>query len=374
MFFSTACICSYADEEPDGEGKKERNFRVTPFVAPGYTPELGFVITAGGLFSFSTNPENEDLNRSNFSVNIGYGTSGAVFGSSLWNTYWLNDRVRANLALWLKDMSDHYWGVGYDSARNTPKGDQTTAYQRLWWQVNPEVFYQVYPDLFLGVKFDFNKTVYSDMSPGVANDPNVLLYGTDNFNSGVGLIFMHDSRDMPENAYSGWFLSGSTTFYDEALGSNNTYQIYEIDYRQYQQIIRPGSTLAWQVYTRIGTGSVPYAEVTQIGNPFDLRGYYWGHFRDRTGLFGLVEYRFKFQQNKPNRLRSYEGRKESRHGFVVWTGMGWIGNTMSDLRGHNLPNIGAGYRFEAQERLNVRIDFGWGIESTGIYFNFAEAF
>jgi hypothetical protein len=244
----------------------------------------------------------------------------------------------------------------------------------LWWQVNPELLYQVYPDLFLGVKFDFNKTVFSDMSPGVASDPSVQLYGTDNFNSGIGLIFMHDSRDMPENSYSGWFLSGSTTFYDEAIGSNNTYQIFEADYRQYQQIVRPGSTLAWQVYTRIGTGNVPYAEVTQIGNPFDLRGYYWGHFRDRTGLFGLVEYRFKFLQNKPNRLRDYEGRKESRHGFVVWTGLGWIGNTMSDLRGNYLPNIGAGYRFEAQERLNIRIDFGWGIESTGIYFNFAEAF
>jgi hypothetical protein len=91
-------------------------------------------------------------------------------------------------------------------------------------------------------------------------------------------------------------------------------------------------------------------------------------------LFGLVEYRFKFLQNKPNRLRRYEGRKESRHGFVVWTGIGWIGNNLRDLRGHHLPNIGAGYRFEAQERLNVRIDFGLGIESSGIYFNFTEAF
>ena len=79
-------------------------------------------------------------------------------------------------------------------------------------------------------------------------------------------------------------------------------------------------------------------------------------------------------QNGPNRLRSQEGRKESRHGFVTWAGVGWIGENMRDLRGHYLPNLGIGYRFELQPRMNVRIDFGWGIESSGIYFNFTEAF
>lgn len=370
----SAGVYAYADDASATDGEKKKNFRVSPFITPGYTPELGFVITAGGLFTFSTDPSDEDLKRSNFSANIGYGTTGAIFGSSLWNTYWLDDKMRINLALWFKNMADHYWGVGYDNGRNTQRGDVTTSYKRLWWQINPEVLYQVHTDLFLGLKFDLNKTVFSDMSPGVANDPYVQAFGTDNYNAGIGLILLYDSRDMPENCYNGWFLSGSTTFYDETFGSDNTYQIFEIDYRHYQQIVRPGSTLAWQVYTRIGTGSVPYAEVTQLGNPFDLRGYYWGHYRDRTGLFGLVEYRFKFLQKKPNRLRPQEGRKESRHGFVAWTGMGWIGRDMSNLKGHYLPNIGVGYRFELQPRMNVRVDFGWGIESSGIYFNFTEAF
>ena len=369
-----AGVNSYADDASTADGEKKKNFRVSPFAAPGYTPELGFVITAGGLFTFSTNPSDENLKRSNFNAIIGYGTTGAIFGSSFWNTYWLEDKLRVNLALWFKDMPDHYWGVGYENGRYTQRGDLTTSYKRLWWQINPEVLYKVHTDLFLGLNLDLNKTVFSDMSTGVANDPNVQQYGTDNYNAGIGLILLYDSRDMPENAYSGWYLSWSTTFYDESFGSDNTYQIFEIDYRQYQQIARSGSTLSWQVYTRIGTGYVPYAEVTQIGNPFDLRGYYWGNYRDRTGVFGLVEYRFKLLQKKPNRLRPQEGRKESRHGFVAWTGMGWIGKDMSNLKGHYLPNIGLGYRFELQPRMNVRVDFGWGIESSGIYFNFTEAF
>jgi hypothetical protein len=39
-----------------------------------------------------------------------------------------------------------------------------------------------------------------------------------------------------------------------------------------------------------------------------------------------------------------------------------------------LPNVGVGYRLEVQPRMNLRIDFGWGFETFGFYFNFNEAF
>jgi hypothetical protein len=361
------------DASSSGRGK-EKNFRASPFLAPGYSPELGFVLAGGGLFTFSTDISNENLNRSNFNAVMGFGTTGSIFGQSLWKTYWLQDRLRANLDFWLKNMPDDYWGVGYENARYTEQGENTTAYHRLWWQINPQILYAVYTGLFIGLNFDFNQTAFSEMSPGVANDPNIQEYGTNNYNAGAGVILLYDSRDIPVNAYTGWYLSGSATFYGTYLGSDNTYQIFEIDYRQYLQIVRPGSTLVWQVYTRIGTDSVPYAELTQLGSPFDLRGYYWGRYRDRAGFYALIEYRYKFMQNRPNNLRPQEGRKESRHGFVTWVGIGWIGVDMSDLKGHYIPNIGVGYRFELQPRMNVRVDVGLGFESSGIYFNFTEAF
>jgi len=39
-----------------------------------------------------------------------------------------------------------------------------------------------------------------------------------------------------------------------------------------------------------------------------------------------------------------------------------------------LPCVGIGYRFQLQPRMNLRIDFGFGLESTGFYFNFNEAY
>ena len=60
-------------------------------------------------------------------------------------------------------------------------------------------------------------------------------------------------------------------------------------------------------------------------------------------------------------------------GVVLWTGQSVIApewNNDIDW----IPNIGAGYRFEVQSRMNLRIDYGIGKESSAVYFSFNEAF
>jgi len=268
MLFGAVGVIGFAQEGAE-DTKSEKNFRASPIVLPAYTPEMGFTIAAGGLFSFKTNPQDEKIQRSSFSLIAAYGFKGAFTGQSMWNTYWFEDRMRIPAELWLKNMEDQYWGVGYDNARASDEG---YSYTRTWWQINPRIFGKIRPNLFGGLNIDFNQTIAKNVSPGMAADPNYQEYGDNNYNGGLGLILQWDSRDIPVNAYEGLYLNGMATFYGNYLGSDNTYQIYEIDYRQYQEIVRPGSILAWQVYTRIGAGDVPYAEVTQVGTPFDLRG------------------------------------------------------------------------------------------------------
>ena len=50
-----------------------------------------------------------------------------------------------------------------------------------------------------------------------------------------------------------------------------------------------GKTLAWQFRTRIGKGDVPWGELSQPGTPFDLRGYRWGRYRDKSMLYMVLE-------------------------------------------------------------------------------------
>ena len=109
--------------------------------------------------------------------------------------------------------------------------------------------------------------------------------------------------------------------------------------------------------------------MSQLGTPFDLRGYRWGRFRDVNMIFGILEYRHMFMRKQPSK----KGRMMSKSGFITWIAAGTITPQHFDPRNW-LPNIGVGYRFEVQERMNVRVDFGVGEDSNSFYVSFNEAF
>ncbi len=345
--------------------KKEQEGRllITPVLGPGYTPELGFSIAGGALFSFLTDKEDRKLQRSSVPVTVGFSSSGAFFVSSKMTTYWKEDKLRINADIWFKDMPDNYFGIGYEDGRYEPKSDTTTAYDRLWFQVNPQVFWQFKPGFFYGGALDLNYTHGSAASAGVWEDPNYQMYNDRPFNAGLGVHAMIDTRDVPVNAWKGWYLLAQAMIYGHYLGGENNYQVFNVDARHYIQVFKPGQTLALQIRGRFATDQVPYGEMSQLGTPFDLRGYLWGQYRDKSMLFGIAEYRHSFYKSDGSR---------SRHGLVGWVGGGSIAPDMGF--DHWLPNGGIGYRLEVQPRMAVRLDFGIGKESKGFYFNFNEAF
>ena len=108
-----------------------------------------------------------------------------------------------------------------------------------------------------------------------------------------------------------------------------------------------------------------------IGSPFDLRGYYFGRYRDRSSLIGLVEYRHMFMRKHPR--KKDPDNYMSRFGVVGWAGSGSVAPGFFEHRDW-IPNYGLGIRFEVQPRMNARIDFGWGDDSSLFYINFNEAF
>jgi hypothetical protein len=79
----------------------------------------------------------------------------------------------------------------------------------------------------------------------------------------------------------------------------------------------------------------------------------------------MIEYRHTFK--KKTGL--------SKHGVVLWTGAGQIFSDENPMKvNQTLPVIGAGYRFALQPRINLRIDAGFGKNSSAFYINVTEAF
>jgi len=380
FLFLLVCSISYCQDTIPNYKKARRDsirtdkiekgkLMFTPFAGFGATPELGFSLAAGGIFSFKTDRRDTIIQRSSNTFSFTYSTKNAIVLFDRITSYWKEDKIRFNTDVWLKWMPDNYWGVGYNAGRYTPKSDSTTAYDRLWWQINPQILFRLRENLYTGLNVDFNQTISSNENPKMEADPYFKEYGSSNFNSGLGIVLLFDSRDIPVNPWKGVHLLLEATFYSKSLGSNNNYQIYDLDYRQYANLFnRPGSTLAWQVRFRLSKGNTPWAELSQLGTPFDFRGYIWGRYRDADMQYNLVEYRYMFKGKNP-----FNDLKLSRHGFVVWGGVGTIGNGIKDFNNW-LPNLGFGYRFEVQPRMNFRLDLGFGNDSMGFYVNFNEAF
>jgi hypothetical protein len=155
-----------ADDDDDASTTK--NFRWTPYGAPGYSPELGGLISTGALFSFSLDPEDPELPRSSIPVSASFTTSGSVIFAVTPSFYLRGDKIRIFGTLLAKNLNDNFWGVGYDAGVSPSAPDETTKYQRVWWQIAPRVVFQVAKDLFVGPVLDLNQTIASDMPPEMA--------------------------------------------------------------------------------------------------------------------------------------------------------------------------------------------------------------
>jgi hypothetical protein len=350
--------------------QETKNFLITPFVAPSFTPEMGFLVTGGALMSWKTKRLEPKLQRSSLMVFAGYSHTGTTIVAERFVSFWLKDWLRVNQMLWFKDIPDNYWGVGYEAGSRWAEPNSHTNYHRRWWDVHAEFLGKMgIEDLYGGLVMNFNQTVATDVNETMAQEPNYVKYGSNNYNGGLGFTIQYDTRDVVVNAFSGFAVSFEAIFYGPYMGGKNTYQVLDLDYRQYITLGQKGSTLAWRITSRLGFGDVPWGELSQVGNPFDLRGYRWGRYRDKTSLLGLLEYRIQFKRIR----RKPHQSPLSPHGIVYWAGMGAVAETYAGMN-RWLPNTGIGYRFELQPRMNVRLDFGVARDTQAVYFNFLESF
>ncbi len=348
-------------EKPDG---KDRT-KITPFIAPGYSPELQFSLSGGALASFSTNKKDTSLLRSTVPLTFTISSTGSWLFTSNWTTYFKQNKLRINATLQYRDLVDHYYGVGYENGLNTPFPD-STRYNRKYFQLMVRPVWKVSRTMYVGFIYDHNSTTASDVNDHMKKDPDFIKYGSINTNNGLGLVISYDTRDFAQNAYSGSYASISYSKYGFAH-SDNEYEVLELDYRKFIPLGKKvGRILALNFHARHAFDNVPYGEMSFVGSPFDVRGYRFGRFRDRVINYIIAEYRHKVYGNS---------KLAKKSGWVVWAGLGSLGSvTGQSFFVNNLPNFGVGYRFEVQPRLNVRIDFGIGYKSSGLYFNFQEAY
>jgi hypothetical protein len=275
-------------------------------------------------------------------------------------------------------MPDNYWGTGFRDARDVPQGKDTTQFERFWWEVQVEPLVRVVDPIYVGGNVTLTETRARNTNPRMQQDPDFLETGRRNFLFGAGPTVSIDTRDVPDAARRGLMVKASATFFG-LRESDRAFTQVELDYRQYVPIVKPGWTLAWNLWTRMTFGDVPWHEMPQLGMQPSFRGYFSGQYRDKRAYTAVVEYRHMFNGGK------YEGEDakiesanvgeflENRLGFVVFGGFGGVGRDIQDFD-KIAPIGGAGLRFLVSGRLHLRADVGFGYESGGFYLGANEAF
>lgn len=338
---------------------------------PSYTPEASFGVGGAVLASFRMNKQDTISQRSFLPAGLNLSINGTIVVAGAGTFFFNENRFRIYMNYGYRNEPSHYYGKGFEKAETIERGDSTTRFHRSYFQLYPRFVWEIRPHFYLGGLFDLNYTKVSDVNPVMEKDPYFQQFKRKYFNVGIGGLIQYDTRDDVATPTRGMLLGANFKLFGKYLGGAYNYEIIELEYRQFKNIFRPRSTLAWIAKSQIGLGDVPFTELPTFGSPFDLRGYYMDKYRDKSMAYGIVEYRHMF--GSPAKYKS--GNFWAKCGFVAWVGTGTIGETPFDWNKWKL-NFGAGLRFQMQPGKNFRLDIGKepGQPGMQVYMNMTEAF
>ena len=338
---------------------------------PSYTPEASFGVGGAVLASFRMNKQDTISQRSFLPAGLHLSINGTIVVAGAGTFFFNENRFRIYMNYGYRNEPSHYYGKGFEKAENLERGDSTTRFHRSYFQLYPRFVWEVRPHFYLGGLFDLNYTKVSDVNPVMEEDPYFQQFKRKYFNVGIGGLIQYDTRDDVATPTRGMLLGANFKLFGKYWGGAYNYEIIELEYRQFKNVFRPRSTLAWIAKSQIGLGDIPFTELPTFGSPFDLRGYYMGKYRDKSMAYGIVEYRHMF--GSPAKYKS--GNFWAKCGFVAWVGTGTIGETPFDWNKWKL-NFGAGLRFQMQPGKNFRLDVGKepGQPGMQVYMNMTEAF
>ena len=342
---------------------------------PSYNPEASLGIGGAMLMTFRMNKYDSLSQRSFIPVGFNISINGTFVAAGAGTLFFNENKFRIYIKYGYRTEPANFYGIGYDEIKRAEElrdlfNKDSVTFHKASVQFFPRFVWEIRPNIYVGTLLDYNYYYGKDMPYWMEQNPQVQKYGNKYHNIGIGGLFQYDTRDDVATPFSGIFLSAMGTLYGKYLGGDFNYEMIELEYRQFRQVFKRRSVLAWTAKSQIGIDNVPYTELPNFGNPFDLRGYAWGKYRDKSMAYGIVEYRHMFMSEEAYK----RGAFWSKFGAVAWVGIGAIGKTPVDWDKWKF-NYGVGLRIQLQPRKNFRLDIGKEPgQKWGIYMNMTEAF
>ena len=344
-------VLAYFNDANKTDYSKKFDFSIIG--GPHYSTDtkLGLGLVAAGLYR--TDRNDTILPPSNMSLFGDVSTVGFYMLGVRGLHIFPHDRYRLDYTLYFYSFPCKYWGIGYANGNNDANETEMNRWQA---QAKSSFMFRVAPSTYIGPMLTFDFIEGKDIK-----NPE-LLEGMDRItrNTGVGLTFVYDSRDVTTNPKRGFYVNLSQCFRPKFMGNDYAFSTTDLRFNTYRRVWK-GGIIATDLRSQLNFGNPSWGMMALLGNSYSMRGYYEGRYRDKHKIEAQVE------------LRQHVWKRNS---VVAWVGAGTVFNKFSSMRmGHVLPNFGIGYRWEFKKDVNVRLDYGFGKSGqSGFIFNINEAF
>lgn len=361
LFYGLFISCLSAQEvdlsADTTEAVREKNGGWVALPVVYYTPETRFGFGALGMRLFSLDPADTSVRTSNIQLYGLYTLNKQLMISPSYTLFFPEEKyiLDGNLAYF--KFPRYYFGIGNDLAE---AGKELVDYTLI--RLENRLLRKLDQQLFGGIQWNYYKVFNVEQKEGGLLE-STQPYGWNGYTaSGLGAALVFDSRDLVVNPSGGSYLELGALFNGSLTGSGYTYNHYTLDARKYYQIHPNRHILAFQLVGNFTSGEVPFLQLSQLGSATIMRGYYQGRYRDKNLLAAQAEYRLPVWW---------------RIGAAAFAGLGDVAPELDEFSLSTLkPTYGLGLRFmvNESEKVNIRFDYAWGMETSGFYLEITEAF
>lgn len=182
--------------------------------------------TAAGMMVGYMHRFDEKSRPSLFGISAKYTTSESLIANAFAKTSFGEDHHRILGGMMVGDINndyENYLGSGKPLSTND---NYSFAFLRY--------LYRVEGDWFIGAQGAYSNYELQGQDPTsneILDEMGLVGYKS----GGLGAVVMHDSRDNDFKATKGWYLNVNNMAYREALGGEQDFDIWRVDYRGYWQ-------------------------------------------------------------------------------------------------------------------------------------------
>ena len=345
------------DQDTDKNKQKEKrgSFIIAPI--PISSPAFGSGLLLITAYVFKLNQE-DSVSPPSWAGAAGFftnnGSRGLATGAKL---YFSENKYQTTMAVMKGRANLDFFGIGRIPGRDpivVPLSMDGTIFFG-------EAMRNVKNKFFIGPRYQFRRLgagLDGPRPPGGFEIPDIDRQSN---SAALGLHIQRDRRDSTFFPTKGTLIDFTADFFDQVWGSRREYQTYKVAYNGFRQV-KDGHVFAYRAMGCSANGSVPFYDLCLFGLNNDLRGYTTGEFQNRRMFAAQAEYRVQLPK---------------RFGLVGFGGVGGVARRWTEFRSDSLlPAAGVGLRFmlDKKNRINYRVDVGFGREGRTVSIGVGEAF